>query len=136
MIYPFIILCVYFWLCCGSVLLCSSCEQGLLSSCGAQAGRCDGFCCVEHGLWGVRASVVVAHELRHSAACGILPDQGLNPRPLQWQVDSYPLDHQGNPGSVFSLKSEHPLLSLVLAFLLYILFSPPNQEDLEKLYFL
>ena len=36
----------------------------------------------------VRASVVAARGLRCSAACGIFPDQGLNPCPLHWQVDS------------------------------------------------
>ena len=29
--------------------------------------------------------------------CGIFPDQGWNLCSLHWQVDSYPLDHQGNP---------------------------------------
>ena len=29
-------------------------------------------------------------------ACGILPDEGSNPRPLLWQVDSYPVHHQGS----------------------------------------
>ena len=33
-------------------------------------------------------SVVVAHGPSCSAACGILPDQGSNPCPLHWQVDS------------------------------------------------
>ena len=33
-------------------------------------------------------SVAVAHGLSCSAACGILPDQGSNPCPLHWQVDS------------------------------------------------
>ena len=54
-----------------------------LSSCGLQA--------LEHGL------VVVAHWLSCSAACGIFQDQGLNLCPLNWQVDSYPLYHQGSP---------------------------------------
>ena len=41
---------------------------------------------VEHGLtW---ASVVVAHGLHCSAACGIFLDQGSNPCPLHWQADS------------------------------------------------
>ena len=30
-------------------------------------------------------------------ACGIFPDQGSNPCPLNWQVDSDPLYHQGSP---------------------------------------
>ena len=29
-----------------------------------------------------------------SKACGIVPDQGLNPRLLHWQADSLPLSHQ------------------------------------------
>ena len=33
-------------------------------------------------------SVVVAHGLSCSMACGIFPDQGSNPRPLHWQADS------------------------------------------------
>ena len=31
-------------------------------------------------------------------ACGILLDQGSNPRLLHWQADSSPLSRQGNPG--------------------------------------
>ena len=42
-------------------------------------------------------SVVVAHGLSCSTACGILPDQGSNPCPLHWQADSQPLRHQGSP---------------------------------------
>ena len=42
-------------------------------------------------------SVIVAHGSSCSAACGILPDQGLNLCPLHWQADSQPLRHQGSP---------------------------------------
>ena len=42
-------------------------------------------------------SVIVAHGPSCSAACGILPDQGLNLCPLHWQADSQPLRHQGSP---------------------------------------
>ena len=42
-------------------------------------------------------SVVVAHGPSCSAACGIFPDQGSNPRPLHWQADCQPLSHQGSP---------------------------------------
>ena len=42
-------------------------------------------------------SVVVAHGPSCSAACGIFPDQGSNPCPLNWQADSQPLRHQGSP---------------------------------------
>ena len=52
---------------------------------------------VEHGLWDVQALVVSACRLICPMACGILPGQGLNPCFLHWQVDSYPLCHQGNP---------------------------------------
>ena len=31
----------------------------------------------------------MVHGLSCSAACGILPDQGSNPCPLHWQVDSF-----------------------------------------------
>ena len=43
------------------------------------------------------ASVVVAHGLSCSTACGIFPDQGSNLCPLHWQADFKPLDHQGSP---------------------------------------
>ena len=46
-------------------------------------------------------SVVVAHRPSFSAACGILPDQGLNPCPLHWQADSQPLRQQGSPAGAF-----------------------------------
>ena len=51
--------------------------------CGARASHCTGLPC-----WGAWASAVVAHRLSCSAACGIFLDQGLNPCPLNWQVDS------------------------------------------------
>ena len=40
---------------------------------------------------------------RHSCclACGIFPDQRLNPCPLHWQVNSYPLHHQRSPRKLF-----------------------------------
>ena len=48
-------------------------------------------------------SAIVAHGPGCSAACGILPDQGLHPCPLHWQADSQPLRHQGSPKNVFCL---------------------------------
>ena len=48
-------------------------------------------------------SVVVAYGPSCSAACGIFPDQGLNPCPLHWQADSQPLHHQGSPEISFFL---------------------------------
>ena len=64
---------------------------------------------VEHGLWGVWASVfvaprlqstdsvVVAHGLSCSAACGISLDQGPNSCLLHWQMDSLPLSQRVAP---------------------------------------
>ena len=67
----------------------SSCgEWGLLFSCWMQAPRCSGLSCCGAQTRGARASVVVAHWLNCSAACEIFPDQGLNPPPMHWQVDS------------------------------------------------
>ena len=51
-------------------------------------------------------SVIVAHGPSCSAACGIFPDQGLNPCPLHWQADSQPLPHQGSPTSLFFIGVE------------------------------
>ena len=75
------------------------------SSCSAWTSHCGGV-----SLWslGSRArglsscgsrtwsagSVVVAHWLSCSVACGIFLDQGWNPCPLNWQADSLLLDHQ------------------------------------------
>ena len=56
--------------------------------------RCTGFSSCgswAQQLWlGLQSagSVVVVYGLSCSAACGIFPDQGLNPCPLHWQVDS------------------------------------------------
>ena len=54
------------------------------------------------------SSVVVAHGPTCSAACGIFPDQGWNPCPLNWQADSQPLRHQGSPirASVLMLMTD------------------------------
>ena len=51
-------------------------------------------------------SVIVAHGLSCSAACGIFPDQGSKLCPLHWQADSQPLRHQGSPKLRF-LMSHH-----------------------------
>ena len=51
--------------------------------CRVQASLFRGFSCYGTELWST-GSVVVAHGLSCSAACGIFPDQGLNPRLLHW----------------------------------------------------
>ena len=53
-------------------------------------------------------SAIVAHGPSRSTACGILPDQGSNPRALHWQADSQPLRHQGSPGSRGFYEREKP----------------------------
>ena len=49
-------------------------------------------------------SVIVAHGLSCSAACGIFPDQGSNLRAPHWQADSQPLRHQGSPLTFYTLS--------------------------------
>ena len=65
------------------------------------------------------SSVVVAHGLSCSAACGIFPDWGSNPCPLHWQADSQPLRHQGSP-LLLIFKGIAILFSTVVG-LIYIL---------------
>ena len=57
----------------------------------AVASRCRAWAL---GVW---ASAVMGHGLSCSVVCGVLLDQGLNPWPLCWQVDFYPLGHHGSP---------------------------------------
>ena len=77
----------------GSLLLprlFSSCDkQALVSSCGMQVSHCSGFSMQSGG------SGVVVLGLSCCTACGIFLDQGSSPCPLDWQVDSQPLNHQG-----------------------------------------
>ena len=97
---------IYFWLCWVFVSV-----QGLslvAASGGHSSSRCAGLSLSRPLLLrstGSRraGSVIVAHGPSHSAACGILPDQGSNPCPLHWQVDSQPLCHQGSPAKFLQL---------------------------------
>ena len=94
---------IYFWLCWVFVSV-----RGLslvVASGGHSSSRCVGLSLQWPLLLrstGSRrtGSVVVAHRLSCSVACGIFPDQGSNPCPLHWQADSQPLRHQGSP-SIF-----------------------------------
>ena len=98
--FKFIYLFIYFWLCWVFVSV-----RGLslvVASGGLSSSRCAGLSLSRPLLLrstGSRraSSVVVAHGLTCSAACGIFPDQGSNPCPLHWQADSQPLRHQGSP---------------------------------------
>ena len=95
---------IYFWLCWVFVSV-----RGLppaAASGGHSSPRCAGLSLSRPLLLrstGSRraGSVIVAHGLSCSAACGIFPDQGSNPRPLHWQADSQPLRHQGSPVQSF-----------------------------------
>ena len=96
----FIYLFIYFWLCWVFVSV-----RGLspAAACGGySSSRCAGLSpprpVLPRSTGSRRAgSVVMAHGPSRSAARGILPDQGSNPRPLHWQADSQPLRHQGSP---------------------------------------
>ena len=92
---------VFIFGCAGSLLLpgffSSWGEQRLLSGCGAWISHCSGVSCCWAWALGCMDSVVVAHRLSCSAACGILLDQGSNLCLLHWQADSLPLSHQGSP---------------------------------------
>ena len=72
-------------------------------------------------------SVFVAHGLSRSTACGIFPDQGLNPCPLHWQADSQPLRHQGSPQLLFKFQNIYSFHTIFLSLLIKfsILFSTP-----------
>ena len=62
-------------------------------------------------------SVIVAHGPSCSAACGIFPDQGLNPCPLHWQADSQPLHHQGSPEIVqFFTQFQQCIFRVIFCF--------------------
>ena len=52
-------------------------------------------------------SVAVVYRLSCPVVHGTFPDQGLNPCPLHWQVDSQLLDHQGSPPNFFSRRFEY-----------------------------
>ena len=58
-----------------------------LQACRLQQLWHTGLVVVARGLQSA-GSVVVAHGLSCSVACGIFPDQGSNPCPLHWQADS------------------------------------------------
>ena len=72
-------------------------------------------------------SAVVVRGLSCPVAHGIFPDQGLNPCPLPWQVDSQLLDHQGSPPNFFFLEGLNTLyfIYLFIYFLIWAFF-PPN----------
>ena len=100
----FIYLFIYLWLCWVFVSV-----RGLspvVASGGHSSSRCAGLSLSRPLLLrstGSRraGSVIVAHGLSCSAACGIFPAQGSNPCSLHWQADSQPLRHHGSPREDF-----------------------------------
>ena len=100
----FIYLFIYLWLCWVFVSV-----RGLslvVASRGHSSSRCMGLSLswpllLRSTSSRCAGSVIVAHGLSCSAACGIFPDQGSNPRPLHWQADSQPLHRQGSPVWMF-----------------------------------
>ena len=91
---------IYLWLCWVFISVCGL--SLVVASGGRSSSRCAGLSLSRPLLLrstGSRraGSVVVAHGPSCSAACGIFWDQGSNPCPLHWQVDSQPLRHQGSP---------------------------------------
>ena len=75
---------------------------------------CGRLCCRAQAL-GSTGSVVVAHGLSCSAACGIFPDQGSNLRHLHWLANSQPLGYQGN-SITFACFVFVPVLSHIQLF--------------------
>ena len=96
----YIQICVYFL----AALGLRGCPQAF-SSC----SHWERLLAVAHGLLtevlslvaahGLPSTGSVAHGLSCFTACGILPDQELNPCTLHLQVDSYPFHHQLSPYS-------------------------------------
>ena len=64
-----------------------------LFGCTASSLQCVGllFCRAQASVVANSGSVVGTHRLSCSTVCGIFPDQGSNPRPLYWQMNSHPL---------------------------------------------
>ena len=131
------VLFIYFWLCWVFVSV-----QGLslvVASGGHSSSRCAGLSPSRPLLLrstGFRraGSVVVAHGLSCSVACGIFPDQDSNPCPLHWQADSQPLCHQGSPvlkfliifdkdSYIFILPCSHAWLYFLCSFILWCNFN-------------
>ena len=113
---------IYFWLCWVFVSV-----RGLslvVASGGHSSSRCAGLSLLRPlllrstGSWRA-GSVVVAHGPSCSVACGIFPDQGLNPCALHWQADSQPLGHQGSPQGFF-FTPLHPVKFPHFLFTLHV----------------
>ena len=100
---------IYLWLC--WVLISVRGLSPVVASGGHSSSQCAGLPPSRPlPLWSTGSrragSVIAAHGLSCSVACGILRDEGSNPCPLHWQADSQPLRHQGSPRKVvFKLQN-------------------------------
>ena len=106
--YYYLFIYFYFWLC--WVFVSVRRLSPIAASGGHSSSRCTGLslsCPLLLRSTGSRraGSVVVAHGPSCSAACGISPDQGSNPRPLHRQADPQPLRHQGSPCASFQCRN-------------------------------
>ena len=111
-------------------------EWGLLPSCCAQTPHCGGFSHCRAWAQGHVGSAVaapalsstgstaVAHRFSYSVACGIFPDQGLNPCLLHWQADSLPLSHRRSPKYVFFFRFH--ISEIIRVFLFRTCFTKHN----------
>ena len=72
------------------------CSLWASSSCGKQGlpWSCGTWTSLGVRALGCAGSAVAVHGLSCPTACGVFPDQGLNPCSLYWQAKS---DHQGSP---------------------------------------
>ena len=120
--FKFIYLFIYFWLC---WVFASARGLSLVAASGGHSSsQCTGLPPTRPLLLrstGSRrtGSVVVAHGLSCSVACGIFPDQGSNPCPLHWQADSQPLRHQGSPICIiFNFFHHCPIIFCIQVFCL------------------
>ena len=62
----------------------------------------------EHRLCRVESFRTYGSGAYCGSACGIFPDQGLNPCPLLWQADFHPLYHKGSPHVSILLQILYP----------------------------
>ena len=84
---------------------------GVSLHCGALASPCGGFSLCR----ALTLGPVGFSSWQLLGLVWIFPDQGSNPCPLHWQVNSSPLDHQGSPGRGCFYSLRQPFLLLCSA---------------------
>ena len=101
----------------------SSCEWGLLSSCGVRASRCSGFSC--WGMWalGFSSSVVgvLGLDCRGAWACGIFLDPGIEPVSSALAGRFLTTEPPGKPRMKFYLKVFFCNVRTPLTFYIFVL---------------